>query len=431
MFSALRHYPAVQYRLKSFVPVAGLGQDRRVFDSHVDVSGGDRYKYFKRPVMPYMPTLGGQIVYAKRPIQLIHQQAPKPVSPFQKTISTQTVYRDSDAQTDPYSPEYIFQNSSQPPELLALATLTYGMGLPAGMAELEMIERARIKRAWEKQLPEVQDEHSFKKRLQMMEEMELREWTDREKEIQHLQNERLRVLEQVIEQRDNDNQVANDERISTIWQNKMREREAEFAKINRKRIKAIRMLTDKRSKIENRMKKRDIIQEYGDYGSSVYAPKANEGKSKGQQISNLEKTIEDTKTFQSKWNANLDLLDLEKALPETALKANISLPGPPKLRTLEDRKHEQHKVELEQMSARILERKTTDTQSKAPMPYAVKIERPPSRAETPEINVPSDETEEMHIAALMLQKTIRGRIVQAQMYIGTNEFTQEKSVAWI
>ena len=90
---------------------------------------------------------------------------------------------ESEAQTDPYSPEYILAPDSSPPELLALSTLKYGAGLPAGMAELEMIERARIKRAWEVALPKVVDKETFNIRLKMMEEMELREWKEREDEI--------------------------------------------------------------------------------------------------------------------------------------------------------------------------------------------------------------------------------------------------------
>lgn len=70
------------------------------------------------------------------------------------------------------------------PEILALATLTYGHGLPAGLAELEMIERARAKRAWEANLPPVTDEKSFQRQMKMMEEMELAEWTEREREME-------------------------------------------------------------------------------------------------------------------------------------------------------------------------------------------------------------------------------------------------------
>ena len=75
-------------------------------------------------------------------------------------------------------------DDSEPPEILALSSLTYGQGLPVTNVELDMIERARYKRAWEASLPEVIDEESFHQRLKMMEQMELMEWKEREKEIE-------------------------------------------------------------------------------------------------------------------------------------------------------------------------------------------------------------------------------------------------------
>ena len=49
----------------------------------------------------------------------------RPMTPPVKTVMTQTDYRDSEAQTDPYTPEYVVRPGSQP-ELLTLATLSYG-----------------------------------------------------------------------------------------------------------------------------------------------------------------------------------------------------------------------------------------------------------------------------------------------------------------
>lgn len=66
---------------------------------------------------------------------------------------------------------------------MALVTLTYGAGLPVRLAEIEMIERARTKRAWEADLPKVVDNATFEKRLKMMEKMEMMEWKEREDEI--------------------------------------------------------------------------------------------------------------------------------------------------------------------------------------------------------------------------------------------------------
>ena len=59
-----------------------------------------------------------------------------------------------------------------------------GHGLPAGLAEVEMIERARAKREWEATLPPLNDMSQLEKRKKMMDEMERKEWALREQEIE-------------------------------------------------------------------------------------------------------------------------------------------------------------------------------------------------------------------------------------------------------
>ena len=127
--------------------------------------------------------------------------------------------------------------NAAPPELLALATLTYNHGLPVGLAEIEVIDRARAKRAWEASLPEAVDQASFEKRLKMMEAMELEEWKEREVEIERLQNARLDILKKVIAKREEENETFNQKRIEKIWQKKLQEREVLLEKIEQKRIK--------------------------------------------------------------------------------------------------------------------------------------------------------------------------------------------------
>ena len=46
-------------------------------------------------------------------------------APLTRTVHVQTDYRDSETQTDPYSPEYVVRPGSQP-ELLTLSTMCYG-----------------------------------------------------------------------------------------------------------------------------------------------------------------------------------------------------------------------------------------------------------------------------------------------------------------
>ena len=61
----------------------------------------------------------------------------RPMTPPVKTVMTQTDYRDSEAQTDPYTPEYVVRPGSQP-ELLTLATLSYGTWiLPSSRSSLK------------------------------------------------------------------------------------------------------------------------------------------------------------------------------------------------------------------------------------------------------------------------------------------------------
>ena len=59
--------------------------------------------------------------------------------------------------------------------------------MPAGLAEVEMVERARAKRAWEATLPDLHDVEQMDKRRKMLEQQELAEWTLREKEIERLE----------------------------------------------------------------------------------------------------------------------------------------------------------------------------------------------------------------------------------------------------
>lgn len=47
--------------------------------------------------------------------------------PTHVSVGVQTDYRESETQTDPYSPEYVIKPGTTPSELLTLAALTWGM----------------------------------------------------------------------------------------------------------------------------------------------------------------------------------------------------------------------------------------------------------------------------------------------------------------
>lgn len=69
-------------------------------------------------------------------------------------------------------------------DLDKVVSVAEGHGLPAGLAEVEMIERARAKRSWEAGLPELHNTQQVDKRRKLMEQQELAEWATREREIE-------------------------------------------------------------------------------------------------------------------------------------------------------------------------------------------------------------------------------------------------------
>lgn len=59
-----------------------------------------------------------------------------------------------------------------------------GQGLPAGLAEVEIIQHARAQRALEATLPPLNDLSQVDRRRQIIREMCLNEWAFREKQVQ-------------------------------------------------------------------------------------------------------------------------------------------------------------------------------------------------------------------------------------------------------
>ncbi|NXO25461.1 CFA91 protein, partial [Cisticola juncidis] len=187
------------------------------------------------------------------------------------TLGTQTDYRDGEAQTDPYSPEFIVRSGSIP-EILTLATLTWGRGLPAGQAEMEIIDRIREKRAWEAALPPMDSPSNVAKRLKMMEAMERKEWADREEEIDKLQKVRMEVFKKLLWRREENQNKLDTIRLKNHWQNHQKAKEEKIRKVHHDCALMLRKLIAKRKNCMGKLERRDIIKEYNDFSSQAYAP---------------------------------------------------------------------------------------------------------------------------------------------------------------
>ena len=244
------------------------------------VSGTQRYKYFKRPIMPRVSAIAPQILLAPTTAEDPLLPEETRVEASVKDVEVQTAYRESEAQTVPYTPNYIVTGAADP-EVLLLKNLTYENGLPLGKKEIEMIEYARAKRDMESNLPPFTDEASLLLRKKLMEKQEMREFKLRENEIDKKREEKLAQIEKALVEREESNEFLTSQRLENVRLLKMEEREKVLQKIRNKRIKALRRLAHQRNISDPVLSdgiKRDIIDDYYDKGSKVYAPVRRQGQ---------------------------------------------------------------------------------------------------------------------------------------------------------
>ena len=217
-------------------------------------------------------------------------------APRSKTVGTQSLYRESEAQTAPYEPEYFVPDPNErtakqaalaernateggAPELLSIRHLTFASGLPAGAAEAEHIEKMRAKRAFEASLPPLSDAASLPLRKRLMEEWEEAEWAEREMEIARLQEERLDILRRAIDAREEKAEKVAEARLRRVRDGMLSEKHKKFASIQAKRLKALRKLGKNRANAfeDGDENKNSIVDEYADHASKKYVPDPVQG----------------------------------------------------------------------------------------------------------------------------------------------------------
>uniref|UniRef100_A0A672RTP6 Cilia- and flagella-associated protein 91 n=1 Tax=Sinocyclocheilus grahami TaxID=75366 RepID=A0A672RTP6_SINGR len=433
MFSNLTHHPRFTLRLEATDPVPAfidrrwqgyVEQKRQALQrltgvvsqihrpNHADVTGVDRWKFFKRPLIPFTQQIPPDVVFALPQSDLLsasYGDEKRSPTPFQRSVGVQTDYRESETQTDPFTPDYAVRPGTAPPELLTLATLTWGRGLPAGLAEVEMIERARMKRAWEATLPPLNDRSQLDKRRRMMEEMERKEWAFREKEIEKLQEARLTLLVQLLRQREEKQAEVKMDRLDVSFSQHQQEKEACLKKIRNDYIISMRKLLAKRRNVEGKLERRDIIKDYSDYWFQTYAPLSRIGQTSDRNSNrNMVKSH-----FLSTYEG---LLELEAGLSPSVMEPRIKVPRPKVTKGFITRSA-RRELELTETHQALKEKKGCLVEKK-PLQFLFKTEKPAPRPLTPVVETPPEGDEERELAIIFLQKVLRGRSAQNQMFDG-------------
>ncbi|XP_071616580.1 cilia- and flagella-associated protein 91 [Heliangelus exortis] len=400
------------YQLAAFQPSLLIP---KIVHEDPEISGRNRYKYFARPLMTYsklLPLYGAYTMAKTEPYVPSTTRGSKVFGPKSRTLGTQTDYRDGETQTDPYSPEYVIRGSSVP-ELLTLATLTWGRGLPAGLDEVEMIERAREKRAWEATLPPMDSPSQIAKWRKMMEDMERKEWALREKEIEKLQELRLEVFKKLLWRQEQIQNELRSKRLDDHWQNHQKAKEEKIKKIEHDCALMLRKLIAKRKNVMGKLERRDIIRDYSDFASQTYAPLSRTGyfpdkHSQRYVVENLY------------LNTFAGLCELEACLPDSVTHVKIKSPKPKCMITESGyvKRSARLEVELAQVHQALLEKKNKIKEPKKPLRYLEKVEKPIPRPPTPYLEKPLSGEEETELAVILLQKLLRGRAIQNMMFEG-------------
>ena len=334
------------------------------------------------------------------------------VAPGLRTIGIQTDYRDSEAQTDPYSPDFVVRPKENP-ELLMLNSLKWGHGLPAALPEVIMIERMREKRAFEASMPPLNDVSQREKRRKMMDELELREWSYREEEIAKLQEARLAVLLKLLKDREESNQKLNSQRLDKLWTKKQRNVEAKIRVMRKEYMREIRKLVARSTpaRIEGKLERRDLVKDYTDAGSQSFAPLTRIGVFPDRFADRFIVKSHFLTTYNG-------LCALEQTLPRKLLNPSINAPRKT-ISTREGFVKRQYREEqmLDDIFNQLQTKKQSKLQIQKPLRFLERLEKPRPRPPTPCVEPPQlvDE-EDQELAIITLQKLLRGRAVQTMMF---------------
>uniref|UniRef100_A0ABK0LTX6 Cilia- and flagella-associated protein 91 n=1 Tax=Rattus norvegicus TaxID=10116 RepID=A0ABK0LTX6_RAT len=400
-------------RLRAAVDASFQKPEEKYEDA--DVSGKNRYKFFDRPFLPFLQPLPLNVVLSTAktgPLLLSPESSKYSIMPTKSTVGTQTDYRDADIQTDPYSPEYVVCQDTIP-ELLTLANLTWGRGLPAGLAEVEMIERAREKRAWEATLPPLSDSLQAEKRRKMMNAMERKEWAFREGEIEKLQELRLEVLKQLLKRREENQNEMDMRHLNNQWCELQEKKEAKVSQIHHRHVSNIRKLVGKGKNIEGKLQRRDIIRDYSNFASQVYGPLSRLGRFP-------DNNSEDFVVRNHYLNTYEGLMELESSLPDFVTQPRIQAPKPKVITTKAGflKRMARTDYELAEIHKALLDKKNKGPEGPKPLRFLQKNPIPQPRLPTPSLEMTSYEEGEIEMAIIYLQKLLRGRVVQNMMFEG-------------
>ncbi|XP_035776239.1 cilia- and flagella-associated protein 91-like [Anopheles albimanus] len=180
------------------------------------VLGAERPKFFCHP---NMGETGCNVRYAADSTEEEYcgcdgyeppEHGPDQGGPRFREVASQTMYRESSAQTQPWMPTAVLKESVMPAaEIVYVAEMLQHTRFP-GVNEVEIVERARRKRSWEYALGSCDSIDEWRQQKLMLQIFEWEEWVARERQIDRYQMLRLQLVAKIMEKRERDTHQATE-----------------------------------------------------------------------------------------------------------------------------------------------------------------------------------------------------------------------------
>nr|XP_014100640.2 uncharacterized protein LOC106625339 [Bactrocera oleae]XP_036230150.1 uncharacterized protein LOC106625339 [Bactrocera oleae] len=202
-----------------------------------------------------------------------------------KTRGTQSLYRESSAQTLPYLPEIAnTERDLEQIELFKLPTILPGDG-PPGLYQVEVLERARkrwafaraLKENLRRQIQEVKEQARLSEDSVVLQAFEWEHWIEREEYIQECQMLRLEILIGMFNKREEKMHTTSKVRIERSYEEILARRDASLHKNQVEYERGIRQLEIKRRRVPKCWRKENIVSQLGSPSSEFYGPQLRYG----------------------------------------------------------------------------------------------------------------------------------------------------------
>ncbi|EDV90344.1 GH23862 [Drosophila grimshawi] len=201
-----------------------------------------------------------------------------------KDQTTQTLYRESSAQTVAYLPDIMDKEQDEQLELFNLATLLPG-DKPPGLNEVEILERARkrwafnqaLKTSFRRQLHEAREKAIKSKYRPILEAFEWEHWMEREEYIQECQMMRLEIVIRMFDKREKEMHAESKTRIEVACEGIEQKRQRGLAKNEVEYQRAMRRLQIKNAGLSRHWVKQSPMYALGSPCSEFYGPLIRHG----------------------------------------------------------------------------------------------------------------------------------------------------------